>query len=447
MSQVLHIVRAYWKHSLITFLSVTALCAIGIKLLPKMYVATATLIVNHAEKDPLAGREALNGLELQTYIPTQIELITSRAVLNPVVDKLDLLTDKGLVRGVKGPPAVLRESVLHNLSGSLQVAQGLGSNLVYISASHENPVLAAKIANAVANEYLEQERQRANKPAHAKVAVYAADLAELRAKVEAAQERVIEFREQHDMPQIEADKGDVDATALADLQQKLLAAQNQRRELEARQIDSQASSDQALDSRAVQDLRARLASEQQQMAELLATLGPRHPKVIQLQSETAATQKSLAAEMQSISNSAHSALDRARELERSYQRAVDAQQHKAVDRRSLQDQASKLLVELDSARTTYKRALDGYDQAVFASAADNADVSLVSSADPPVKSEKPKKAKLFLGAIAAALALALGWPFTYEMLVNRRLRCRDDLERSFGIAVLAQLGSTAGSRA
>jgi protein tyrosine kinase modulator len=43
-------------------------------------------------------------------------------------------------------------------------------------------------------------------------------------------------------------------------------------------------------------------------------------------------------------------------------------------------------------------------------------------------------------SIVAALGLAVAGPFGYELLLNRRLRCRDDFERHFGIPVLAQFG-------
>jgi len=33
-----------------------------------------------------------------------------------------------------------------------------------------------------------------------------------------------------------------------------------------------------------------------------------------------------------------------------------------------------------------------------------------------------------------------GVPFFYELLLDRRVRCRDDIERSLGIPVLAQFG-------
>jgi len=40
----------------------------------------------------------------------------------------------------------------------------------------------------------------------------------------------------------------------------------------------------------------------------------------------------------------------------------------------------------------------------------------------------------------ASLGLALAGPFGYELLLNRRLRCRDDLERHFGIPSWYSLG-------
>jgi len=43
--------------------------------------------------------------------------------------------------------------------------------------------------------------------------------------------------------------------------------------------------------------------------------------------------------------------------------------------------------------------------------------------------------------LALGLGLGVGAPLGYGLLVARRLRCRDDVERDFGIAVLAQLES------
>jgi uncharacterized protein involved in exopolysaccharide biosynthesis len=180
------------------------------------------------------------------------------------------------------------------------------------------------------------------------------------------------------------------------------------------------------------------------MAELRTTLGPRHPKVEELSSQMEATRHSLAEEVQSIAANNSVQLARARDLEAKYRSALETERPRLLQRRGLQDQSAKLVLELQSAQATYKRALDGYDQIMFASAGNYTDVTLVSRAEPPVKAEKPNKVKWFLIGALGSLALGLAGPFAYELVLNRRLRCREDLERHFGIAVLAQLDPIPG---
>jgi succinoglycan biosynthesis transport protein ExoP len=103
------------------------------------------------------------------------------------------------------------------------------------------------------------------------------------------------------------------------------------------------------------------------------------------------------------------------------------------------------MLELASAQAVYKRALDGYDQIMFASVGDYRNVQIVSRATPPTKSSKPKKLKLLIVAAIGALGLALLLPLLYELLMNRRLRCRDDMERSFGVPVLMEFNPILGS--
>jgi succinoglycan biosynthesis transport protein ExoP len=438
-AQVIAILRANRWYALLSVLALVALSAGVIKLLPKVYVATATLIINYDNKDALAGRDFPAG-QSNTFVPTQIELIMSRVILQPVVERLKLTTNPTYTKGFVGPPNAVMEVVTKSLRDALQVQQGVGSQLLYISASAKYPELAAQIANAVADEYLKQERQRTNEPAGERAERYSKQLAELREKAVAAQDRLTEFRQRNGLTDIEGDRADLEGAALADLQNKLEAAQNQRRDLESRQTSATTDSD----SITVVSLRSKLQDQQSQMAQLRATLGAKHPKVVELSSQMEATRRSLADEVQSLSANNSVQLARARDLEAKYRTALETERTRLLERRGLQDQSAKLVLELQSAQATYKRALDGYDQIVFASAGNYNDVTLVSRADPPVKAEKPNKIKLFLVGCMASLGLGLAGPFAYELFLNRRLRCRDDLERHFGIPVLAQLDPVPG---
>ena len=162
--QIISILRCYWKASAITVVALIAVSFLVIKLLPKSYVSTATLIFNYENKDVLAGRDFPSS-QAGTYIPTQIELILSQVVLDPVVDRLKLTADPEFVRGFSGTPAALNEVVTNNLHDVLTVTPGTGGQLLYIAVPSKSPERAAQIANAVADEYLKQERERTNAPA------------------------------------------------------------------------------------------------------------------------------------------------------------------------------------------------------------------------------------------------------------------------------------------
>ncbi len=431
MAQIASIVRANLKRSLISLAVLLTVCSVLIKILPHSYIATATLIANHGGKNPLADPNFAAAFD-NTFIPTQIELIQSPAVLQPVIDQLHLMSNKEWVAGFKGPPAALREAVLTELVKALNVYQGVGSDLLYISASAKYPEEAAAIANSVSTQYLQLNQQRIDQPALQNAELYSKELEQLREQTIAAQQQVTAFRQQHGMIDLAPGNGDDDETALNDLEQKLLAAENQERSVEA-QVSSQAWSITTPGQAGNGQLATSLSTEETDLAKLRQTLGPRHPDVLELESQIAATKRSLASGLAAQ-------LDDARRLVTQYSAAVQAQRQLVLSRRREQDQGAKLLLELESAEATYKRALDGYSQIEFASNDAANDVSLVSRAVPPVKALKPNKPKLMLMAVMLSLGVAFGVPFFLELFLNRRLRCRDDLERNFGIPVLAQFG-------
>jgi uncharacterized protein involved in exopolysaccharide biosynthesis len=87
--------------------------------------------------------------------------------------------------------------------------------------------------------------------------------------------------------------------------------------------------------------------------------------------------------------------------------------------------------ELESAQAVYKRALEGYDQIMFASGGHDTNVTFVSRATPPVKPSKPKVLTgLILGCMVAAF-LGLGFEAPDE---DRSVRepGTDDLDRHLG---------------
>ncbi len=435
MAQIAAMLRARWKPIVIIVVSVIVLGAFAIKSMAKTYTATVTLIVNSDVKDPLAGADFPVGM-IANYVSTQIELLTSPIVLLPVVDRLRLTEDKNFTAGFSGSSEALREFVEKSLAMSLQVDRGSGGQLIYVSASSKNASRAAEIANAVADVYLEQDRRRLDGPASERAKRYVEELAELRNKATLAQDKVTAFRKQNSIGDITAGAGDTEFQALDNLHQRLLETQNLRRSLEARdpRLQTQGNDPMA----AAQALKTQLETQQLKLAQLQNTYGPQHPKIREVEAQIAATRQSLAEEQHSVSENSQADLARTKELEQKYVRAVAEQEAKVAVLRQAQDEGSKLVLELDSAKSVYKHALDGFDQIMFQAVANHTNVSVVSRAVAPLRASKPNKMKLMLVVLVAGLGIGVVIPFGYELFVDRRLRCRDDMEREFGVPVLAQ---------
>jgi uncharacterized protein involved in exopolysaccharide biosynthesis len=436
VSQLLSILLAYRKQSLAIALSLIALTCLVVKIIPRRYVATATLMLNYQVNDPLAGEEFPIGL-LGSYISTQIELMQSSEVLQPVIERLKLTSRRDYTEGYSGNASSLSDRIQKSMAKNLTVEQGrYGSQLIYVTYAAENPEDSAAIANAVADVYSEQQYQRQTGPASERAQRYSTQLEELKDKVSRAQDKVTEFRQRTGL--IGSDVHlDVDMELLSALEQRLLEAENAQRTAEVSAAANQSVAGQVLSSTLIQTLKSQLAAQQAKLAEYSTTLGAHHPQVLELQSEMAATRRSLAEELQSYNSSASSQLSESRQMVQKLQKAVDEQKSKVLGLRKLQDEAAKYTLELDSAQTVYKRALDSYDQIMVASNGHYTNVRFISRATPPLRADKPNTIKLLLVGCVIALFSAIAGPLVYEML-NRRVRCRDDLERDHGIPVLTE---------
>jgi succinoglycan biosynthesis transport protein ExoP len=442
LTQIARILRSRLKVSAIIIVSIFVLASVVIKLLPKAYTSTASMMVSYRVNQ--GGSEMPSWL-ITTYLATQVELMRSTEVLLPVVDQLHLDKDSEFISGFRGgDDMALRNYTAESLDKHLTIEPGRGSQLLYLSATSRSPVKAAQLANSVADMYSKRERQRLKDPADDRAREYSLQLAELQAKVTAAQQKVTELRQQTGISPINnmnTSGPDLESQTLVSLEQQLLAAQNLRRAAEtATNIAPVGANGGGEGSPQIKALNAEISNKELQLSQLSATYGARHPKVLELRSD-------LAQARQNLRNEQRNYLNDTRQIEVKLQQAVDAERQRILNIRKVQDQEAKLQLELESTQSVYKRALDGYDQIMFASSGNPTNVSFVSRGAIPTEASKPNKVKLLLLGIFAAIFCGTTLPVLYELLFDRRLHCRDDFERHFSIPVLAEFGPAFSLRA
>jgi uncharacterized protein involved in exopolysaccharide biosynthesis len=203
---------------------------------------------------------------------------------------------------------------------------------------------------------------------------------------------------------------------------------------QAKAAGSQDVSAPVMASQTIRNLRDEDAKLRAHMAQLRISLGPNHPQVVELQSQISANSASLAAALASFSRATSSDIAVSSSEVNALEKAVNDQRQRVLDSRRARDEGAKYQLEMESAQTAYKRALDGYDQIMFVH---STNINIASHARPPIRAEKPNALKNMAAGLALGLLLGLALPFLYELL-HRRVRCRDDVERDFGIPVLVE---------
>ncbi len=439
LRQIWAILWAYRKVTIGITAGVSLLTLLVLLIVPRTYEATATLMVDYEVNDPLNSKEFPVGL-LGSYMATQVELLRNQEVQLAVVDRLRLTENEDYTSAYSGDGSTLREYVQSVLAKHLSIYQGqYGSQLIYVTYAADDPVHAATVANTVVEVFKEREFARSSSPATERARRYAEQLDKLKEKVQVAQQQYTDFHRRNALIDTGEKKADVELASLSGLEEQLAAVQSARRSAESKRNNNPDVDDQVLGSQLVQTLRTQVGQQEAQLAELRVSLGSRHPEILQLQSQLNATRARLATEVNRYSSNSAQGLTSAQKMERQLQSVIASQREKVLTSSALYDAAAKYRLELESAQAVYKRALDGYDQVMFASAGNYSNINFANRATPPVKAAKPKRlVYMFLGMMAGG-ALGLMIPLLYELL-NRRVRCRDDLERDEGVPVLAEFG-------
>lgn len=439
--QIIAIIWAYRLPIVIVPLLVALAAGLYIKfVMPKIYRASATMLVAFKADDPTSGGDFAQ-LGNWSFIPTQIEFIQSPSTLMPVVEKLKLYELPNYTAGYTGDGSAdsIRQFVVWHLKSKLFVNSGNASRFIYVSAEDENPVMAATLANAVTDAYVDAQMRQFLDPAKERLTRYSDQLESLRANIDAAQAKIAAFRKRTGL--LNLGGSDLDSARLGDLESRLTQAMQQRQQAELQLVRVRKGDAAVLNSALVQSLKAQLQHREAKMVELRGSLGARHPDIVALQNETAELREQLNRETGVHVSSAEAELAAASAIESKLKAQIAEQRGQVMSVRNYQDEGASLLQELESATKVYQSALDAVERAQLATQMAVSTVNVVNRASPP-SSPKNTRRKVFIAAFGLALMGTIGCCGLFE-LMHRRVRCKEDVENGLGTPVLVELRSPA----
>jgi capsular exopolysaccharide synthesis family protein len=438
--------------------------AIGTLKKKPIYMGTVLVEINPEEPSVLNFREVLQltSRDIDTYRETQYNILKSRTLAEHVVDRLKLYLYPEFYKGRllfgliepdpdkipkasdPGPPDhemnAYRNAVAH-FTDSIDVNPIRRSDLVEVSFYSDNAELAARIANQLSSDYIDQNLQ-VKFDATTKASEWlAGQQLGFKAKLEKSEDALESYARANSIIFVEEKQNLVNET-LKQLQAEYTKAQVERFQKEAlyNQVQSGRVQDLPgiLDNRLIQDLSVRLVELQRDYAQMTSTVKPEYPKAIALKKQIDTIQAALDRQKKNLSQNIIDSYRSALANEKSLDQALNEQKREVNDIAEKSIQYNILKREVDTNRSLYEGLLTRMKEATVSAGLKSSNIRIVDTAQVP---KGPVKPRVFLN-LSLGLILGLGFGLglaLFQEYLDNTLKTPDEVERLLRLPSLGLL--------
>lgn len=443
------LLAALWRRRMWVVLPVlvcTGLTVLWLSSVTPLYRSTAKVLVENQESSFTRPSTTVEERALldQEAVRSQVQLILSADLSRKVIAELGLdrmpefnpssggsiLSPILSLLGITREPSRLSsdQKVLDRFYDRLTVYQIDTSRVIAIEFSSENPETAARVANAVADGYIEMQRAAKREVTREAGGWLETQIEQLRTKVDEAERRVEEFRAEHGLFATlrgSSEPQTLSQQQLSELATQLALARAQKSEAQARarmireMIDTgrPIEASEVLNSALIQNLVTQQVTLTAQVAELSSTLGPRHPRMKELNAQLADLRRQIRDEAARFVRAAENDAGIAAEREEALVATLETLKEGAAESNEQEVQLRALEREAKSQRDLLESMLARYREA---SAREDlgalpADARIISRAAPASSPYFPKTMATILAVFLGSLVLSCGVIVTLEL--------------------------------
>jgi capsular exopolysaccharide synthesis family protein len=453
---------------LIVFMTV----AIGTLKKKPIYEGKVLIEINPEQPNVLNFQEVLQltSIDIESYRETQYRVLQSRTLAEHVVDDLKLYRYPEFYKGsflfgliqsdpdkIPGPsdpePAdrsmnAYRNAVKHFID-NIDVSPVRRSNLVEVSFYSEDAEMAARIANRLADDYIDQNLQVKWDETNKASDWLSGQLVGLKAKLEKSEDALASYARANSIIFVE-EKQNLVNERLKELQEAYTRAQAERFQKESLYNLVQAGKVQdlpgVLSNGLIQNLATRLAELERDYAQLTITFKPEYPKAVALKKQIDTLQASLDHQKKALAGNIVDEYRSASANEKYLAQALDNQKKEVNDIAEKSIQYNILKREVDTNKQLYEGLLTRMKEATVSAGLRASNIRIVDAAQVPKGPVRPRVAlDLALGIILGA-AFGVGLAFFQEYLDNT-LKTPDEVERLLRLPSLGLLPDYLGDGA
>lgn len=445
----------------------TAIAVAYAMLSPPLYTATAQILIDPRDKQIISNdvnpvAMAPDGGVIQ--VESQARVIESDSVLTRAVIAAGLLTDpefgapgNGFLARIQrvfdggGTPGDAADATkaearaVRALRRKLAVKRADKVFVVDVVVTASDPDKAARIVNAIATAYLQDQSNARADAATRASAELGARLEDLRQQVNRAEYKVERFK---------AEKGLISASGRLISEQQLAESNNRIVGARARTAEARTrlqqikeargtafgadATPEAIQSPVIERLRAQYAELVSKEADLRTQLGDRHPNIEAVRTQLQGVRRLIEAELNRLSKSAETDFQRAEANEKALASGLDTLKRGSIVTGEASVRLRELEREADSSRAVYANFLNRSREIKEQVGIDTTNARVIGWARPPQDRSWPLRIPLIVGGLISGLGLGAGLAFVREYL-HPTVLSRRQVERVLNAPVLAGL--------
>lgn len=330
------------------------------------------------------------------------------------------------------------------IRNSITVAPVANSRVVEISYMSENPGLAMKIVNSVAQAYINELLDMRMAVSNYSIKWMTKKADEQKEKLQRSEDALQRYQRQHDIVTIQ-DKVTVLPERLSELSTRLTTSETERKQLNDVYNQIMQLQGGALETipaiatnAAVDSINKQILVAEQSISELSKKFGAKHPAMINAIDELKGFKAKKAEEIQKAVQTIKNRYQLAKSNEDNLRGLLEQTKSDAANLSEKHIQLGILKREVDSNRTLYDALLSKLKEKGITEESHSVDVWVIEEAQLPEHPTKPNKKRNILLALILGLFGGVGLAFFLEYLDNT-VKSPEDIEERFDLPVIGSI--------
>lgn len=429
--------RRFWPMALAIIAAVVLLALVATLLDTPRYTATSSVQINDQSDEVLGSKFEGNiappsDWDTERFLNTQLDVLRSRALAERVVKALNLGASPPFFAAMDVAPATINEPEAARRNLAIALVQGATSvelrrstRIAAIGFTSTDPAMSAKIANTLAEEFIQQNLQRRfDSSAYARKFV-AGQLDEARATLENSEAALNDYargvglirtRDAFAPSSRDAEAGTVTSSSLLQYNEAAIRAREARIAAEAQWDAVRGSAPLAsrpvLANPTVQSLMTRRAELESELQAARQRYLPGHPAISRLEADLGGVTSQLQRTAGEVRQAIEADYRAAADAESRLQGQVDQARGATLAEQQQSVRYNVLAREADTARTIYDGLLQRYRELNASAGIASSNVTIIDRAEVPGEPSSPNLPRnlalgLLLGLGLAALAVFL----------------------------------------